>query len=537
MPARSPSPGSHRGGSARPRSSSPSREISLPLPSPFADGLAKNLYLTPAQSRELHTLIQLGKRDLEPGDLLFRLASHAVQLRSQNLLLELLSKDTTATTTLEDVKKIFKGPASLTPVDKFINPLQTTILNVVKDMMVAPSVMSYTTVDVKIKRRLLEKQDEFGLAHLFDDPSRQQVLDTYLKTTCRSIRGQLRSTYVKAVVANDTHDKVAKAVARFRAGDRLTMPANFLARVLIIYSWARSNITVEDVAQAESNTNDIDDNNHSSTEGSEAPTRKRQRCSKKSSGGKTAKEDAFWPRVDEHLQALVNRFGPNLASGEWATYILKLVSDEQTSVQRATVQTPTFANAFEQLTGTFDLSLFTPQPTLPDPAPALAMTTSNRRRTASPSPGRGPSSPHPRTVTPHLPSSRPVTPMNIPSRPAQHLQQQPALPPSPYLPPDYRSHQHPSRVPTHHHQLSFAPQRPPTAIGTPPFRPALSCPSPAPRPPHSRPGSTLGYSHWERQVVNGSGGVPQGAQAHHSSPYSGYALPSPYLSGHFAPHH
>ncbi|TEB09911.1 hypothetical protein FA13DRAFT_1722375 [Coprinellus micaceus] len=138
---------------------------------------------------------------------------------------------------------------------------------------------------------------------------------------------------------------------------------------------------------------------------------------KKSSGGKTAKEDAFWPRVDERLQALVNRFGPNLASGEWATYVLKLMSDEQTSVQRATVQTPTFANAFEQLTGTFDLSLFTPQPTLPDPAPALAMSTSNRRRTASPSPGRGPSSPHPRTVTPQLPSSRPVTPMNIPSRP------------------------------------------------------------------------------------------------------------------------
>ncbi|TEB27688.1 hypothetical protein FA13DRAFT_1816244 [Coprinellus micaceus] len=253
------------------------------------------------------------------------------------------------------------------------------------------------------------------------------------------------------------------------------------------YSWARSNITVEDVAQAESNTNDIDDNNNSSTEGSEAPTRKRQRCSKKSSGGKTAKEDAFWPRVDERLQALVNRFGPNLASGEWATYVLKLMSDEQTSVQRATVQTPTFADAFEQLTGTFDLSLFTPQPTLPDPAPALAMSTSNRRRTASPSPGRGPLSPHPRTVTPHLPSSRPVTPMNIPSRPAQHLQQQPALPPSPYLPPDYRSHQHPSWVPTHHHQLSFAPQRPADRDRNSPLPPRSLVPISSPETPSFPP--------------------------------------------------
>lgn len=76
------------------------------------------------------------------------------------------------------------------------------------------------------------------------------------------------------------------------------------------------NITVADRLAA--NKDDDDEDNSKDEDGSAAPSRKRQRTTKKSKGGKTLKKQAFWYRVETHIQGLMDKLGSDLGSPQWA---------------------------------------------------------------------------------------------------------------------------------------------------------------------------------------------------------------------------
>ncbi|TFK18063.1 hypothetical protein FA15DRAFT_710228 [Coprinopsis marcescibilis] len=181
--SRSPTPSSHRGSSVSRSSPMPlgtplPLHPSLPLPATYADGLSKNYQLTPTQSGDLQKLVQLGQFDVAHGDLLLHLSSQGLQYHIENLLMQLLQKDNTTTAVLQDVTKIFKGSACMTEDDK------ANVLRVIKDMMVSPTVLAYTTIDGKIMRvvNLMAKEKWRTQQAVVKTPSISQTFDRLVGT-------------------------------------------------------------------------------------------------------------------------------------------------------------------------------------------------------------------------------------------------------------------------------------------------------------------------------------------------------------------
>ncbi|TFK20463.1 hypothetical protein FA15DRAFT_759353 [Coprinopsis marcescibilis] len=316
-------------------------------PQRFIDLLTKNKDLNPSQNKDLRSYATHAG-GLDSGDLLLRLASHAQLFRIENLLLKVLAKDDGVGQVLNDLKAHFKTKLSLN------NEQKAVIIAVAKDCLVSPTITCYNTLDTIVWKRLEANKKDYKLKEFFGSQTNEDTLKTYVRTTCRSVRDQLRKEVITALKNQTPVDSLVNSIAKKYRHNRVeTVPDNFIARVVMIGTA---------LDESEDEDNDVAEENEDGT--SVPPSRKRTRQNESSrqqgaTDTTSRRQNGFWCQFDLQLQALIEEHGTDLSSEGWSRYLQALLKEERTLRAPAISRIPTFPSNIPEFRGSFALDSVT----------------------------------------------------------------------------------------------------------------------------------------------------------------------------------
>ncbi|KAJ7147564.1 hypothetical protein C8R43DRAFT_1129793 [Mycena crocata] len=312
-------------GSSPPSSSpSPPRQISsVPVISPvLVDKIARDFQLEPKQHQNLRLFVQFGSLGvgLSLPDLatrLFMLASQYGEAADRRRAENAEAKERMDWRSMWRDLKI-----RLEETFCFTREQKKNIRGVVQDTIYEGTRTKFLTMHVDVLVVLEKRKELLSLDNIYGVPAREKSLSQMTKRQCSSVISSIDPKNFIPLA-----DFVFASATKYKAGGPgEELPQIYTVHAVLLRRFVFDNPSLKGLPVEE----EEPDSDVEYDQAEFMRPKKKQKKAPVRKGGKIAKGDNFWGRMDEWFRKEVDARGTNLTSSKWKTYVDQLIVDDGT---------------------------------------------------------------------------------------------------------------------------------------------------------------------------------------------------------------
>ncbi|KAJ7124729.1 hypothetical protein C8R43DRAFT_1135417 [Mycena crocata] len=320
-------------GSSPPHSSSPPppQTLSVPIISPIlVDKIARDFQLEPKQHQNLRLFVQFGSlgMGLSLPDLatrLFMLASQYGEAAERHRAENAEAKERMDWRAMWRDLKI-----RLEETFCFTREQKKNIRGVVQDTIYEGTRTKFLTMHVDVLVALEKRKELLSLDNIYGVPGREKSLSQMTKRQCSSVRNGWRADVISSIDPKNfipLADFVFASATKYKAGGPgEELPQIYTVHAVLLRRFVFDNPSLKGLPVEE----EEPDSDVEYDQAELMRPKKRQKKAPARRGGKIARGDNLWGRMDEWFRKEVESRGMNLTSPKWKTYVDQLIVDDGT---------------------------------------------------------------------------------------------------------------------------------------------------------------------------------------------------------------